>query len=227
VVGRQGGSGDEHLDRHRDTDPVQRRRQPVGEHVGGVLLGPGAARYLDEQDRLRQRPGRGPGGGDPPGQPAVTALGAVRGECLGDPGGETGRLGLGDEPVRGAVLGGGGGQRVVGVEVDPQLRGRRHDGLPDPWRQHRAVGDEGAGEQLERLCVLPDGDELAGRREQVVVHPTGEREQQLVRGQDRGHGGRHMASFAELAPGHIESNASTPGPVTVHNDADPTIAALW
>ena len=79
------------------------------------------------------------------------------------------------------VSGAAGREGGVGVQVDPGGRRGGHQLGAHGRRQRRGVGGERGGDELQRVPVLADGDELAGVGQQVVVQAAREAEQQLVR----------------------------------------------
>ncbi|GAA3248908.1 hypothetical protein GCM10017691_59510 [Pseudonocardia petroleophila] len=84
------------------------------------------------------------------------------------------------EAVGGVGLGGGRREGRVDVEVGAGGPGRGDDGGPVARRECGAVGDQRAGDQLQRAAVLADRDELAAPGQQVVVDAAGQRQQDLV-----------------------------------------------
>ena len=70
--------------------------------------------------------------------------------------------------MRGRV-GRGRGEGGVGVQVDAGGRGGGHQLAAHGGRESGAFGRERGGDELQRVPVFADGDELAGVGQQVVV----------------------------------------------------------
>jgi hypothetical protein len=175
VVGGRLRPGHHHLDRRAHPGPIQGVGELVGEHVPV----PGARRDLDQDDRVRQRAGSRTGRGQPVGQQHPTS-GQQPGRQAAH-GGQHIRDRSRVEPVRGAAVGGARrGEGPVDVELGAHGPGDLDQRGPNRGRQLGLVGHQRGADHLERVLGLADRDQLAGPGQQVVVHPAGQVEQQIV-----------------------------------------------
>jgi hypothetical protein len=174
VVGGRLRPGRHHLDRGSHAGPIQGVGELVGEHVPVA----GTRRDLDQDDRVRQRAGGRTGRGQPVGEqhPAAAQQPGRQAAHGGDHVRGRSRV----EPVRGAAVGARRGEGPVEVELGAHGPGDLDQCRSGGGRQLGPVGHQRRADHLERVLGLPDRNQLAGPGQQVVVHPAGQVEQQIV-----------------------------------------------